>query len=222
MKTGLLTALLMSLSGGLLLADKDTDERLANAAKAFNEIMASDKGIPGQVLSQADCVVIVPGMKKAGFIVGGSYGRGAASCRTKSKTGWDAPTMVELGGGSFGLQLGADSTDVVMLLMDQSAVDNLVKGKFTLGGDVSVAAGPVGGTAAVDADKAKVLTYQRSKGAFVGVAMDGSSLSPDEGANKAVYGKQMTAGEILTGKVAWPASAKPLDAALNKYSPKGT
>ncbi len=121
MKTVFLTVLMLSLSSSLLLADKETDERLANAAKAFDEIMsAPDKGIPGNVLNKAECVVIVPGMKKGGFIVGGSFGRGAISCRDKGKTGWGAPAMVELGGGSVGFQIGRRATDVVMLIMNRS------------------------------------------------------------------------------------------------------
>ena len=145
MRTAILTGLLLSLSSSFVLADKETDERLANAAKAFEEIMsAPDKGIPGDVLNKAACVVIVPGMKKGGFIVGGSFGRGAISCRGQSKSGWGAPAMVELGGGSVGFQIGAEATDVVMLIMNREGIDSLLKSKFTLGGDASVAAGPVG------------------------------------------------------------------------------
>jgi lipid-binding SYLF domain-containing protein len=225
MKTVCLTGLLLALSSGLLLADKATDERLSNAAKAFDEIMsAPDKGIPGSVLNKAECIVVVPGMKKGGFIVGGSFGRGAISCRDKGKTGWTAPSMVELGGGSVGLQIGADATDVVMLIMDRSGVDSLLKSKFTLGGDASVAAGPVGRATTAETDaamKAKILSYSRSRGAFAGVSLTGTSVSQDEGANKAVYGKQLQPTEILGGGVPTPAGAKPLTDVLTKYSPKG-
>src|SRR5690349_19938293 len=125
MKTLLVTTLLVTLSGGLLLADKATDERLANAAKAFDEIMAApDKGIPGGVLDKAACVIVVPGMKKGGFIVGGSFGRGAISCRGAGKKGWGAPAMVELGGGSVGFQIGAEATDVVMLVMNRTGIES--------------------------------------------------------------------------------------------------
>jgi lipid-binding SYLF domain-containing protein len=225
MKTVFLTGLLLALSSGLLLADKATDERLANAAKAFDEIMsAPDKGIPGSVLDKAECVVVVPGMKKGGFIVGGSFGRGAVSCRNKAKGGWGAPAMVELGGGSVGFQIGADATDVVMLIMDRSGMDSLLKSKFTLGGDASVAAGPVGRASAAETDaamKAKILSYSRSRGAFAGVSLQGTTLNQDEDANKAVYGKQLQSTEILGGGVVTPPSAKPLTDILTKYSPKG-
>lgn len=225
MKNGFLTALLLSLASGPLLADKETDERLANAAKAFEEIMsAPDKGIPGGVLNKAECVVVVPGMKKAGFIVGGSFGRGAISCRDKGRTGWGAPAMVELGGGSVGLQIGAEATDVVMLVMNRTGIDSLLKSKFTLGGEASVAGGPVGRESTAETDaamKAKILSYSRSRGAFAGVSVKGMTLHQDEDANKAVYGKPMDSVQILGGGVSMPAGGKPLAQVLTKYSPKG-
>jgi lipid-binding SYLF domain-containing protein len=225
MKTMFVTAVLLSLSGGLLLADKETDERLQNAATAFQEIMsAPDKGIPGEVLNKAECVVIVPGMKKAGFIVGGSFGRGSISCRGKDKASWGAPAMVELGGGSVGFQIGASATDVVMLVMNRSGIESLLKSKFTLGGDASVAGGPVGRSSTAETDaamKAKILSYSRSRGAFAVFSLTGMTLNQDEDANKAVYGKQLDSEQILGGSVAMPAGAKPLTQVLVKYSPKG-
>ena len=225
MKKAFLIASLLSLASGPLLADKETDERLANAAKAFEEIMsAPDKGIPGGVLNKAECVVVVPGMKKAGFIVGGSFGRGAISCRDKGKTGWGAPAMVELGGGSVGLQIGAEATDVVMLVMNRAGIDSLLKSKFTLGGEASVAGGPVGRESTAETDaamKAKILSYSRSRGAFAGVSVKGMTLNQDEDANKAVYGKPLDSVQILGGGIAMPAGAKPLAQILTKYSPKG-
>lgn len=225
MKTMFLTALMLTLSSGLLLADKETDERLLSAATAFQEIMsAPDKGIPGGVLDKAECVVVVPGMKKAGFIVGGSFGRGAISCRGKDKASWGAPAMVELGGGSVGFQIGASATDVVMLVMNRSGIESLLKSKFTLGGDASVAGGPVGRSSTAETDaamKAKILSYSRSRGVFAGVSLTGMTLNQDEGANKAVYGKQLDSAEILNGNVTMPAGAKPLTQMLTKYSPKG-
>jgi lipid-binding SYLF domain-containing protein len=225
MKTTLMTMLLLSLSSGLLLADKETDERLKNAATAFDEIMsAPDKGIPGGVLNKAECVVVVPGMKKAGFIVGGSFGRGAITCRGKDKASWSAPAMVELGGGSVGFQIGASATDVVMLVMNRSGIESLLKSKFTLGGDASVAGGPVGRSSTAETDaamKAKILSYSRSRGAFAGVSLTGMTLNQDEDANKAVYGKELDSEQILNGAVAMPAGAKPLTQTLTKYSPKG-
>jgi SH3 domain-containing YSC84-like protein 1 len=225
MKKAFLIAVLLSVPGGLLFADKETDERLSNAAKAFDEIMsAPDKGIPGNVLNKAACVVVVPGVKKGGFIVGGSFGRGAVSCRGKDQTGWGAPAMVELGGGSVGFQIGAEATDVVMLIMDASGMESLLKSKFTLGGEASVAGGPVGRETTAETDaamKAKILSYSRSRGAFAGVSLKGVTMNQDEGANKAVYGKQVGSDEILRGGVTMPAGAKPLIQVLTKYSPKG-
>ena len=227
MRTMYVTALLLllSLSSSRLLADKETDERLANAARAFSEIMsAADKGIPGGVLDKAACVVVVPGMKRGGFIVGGSFGRGAVTCRGTGNTGWGAPAMVELGGGSIGLQIGAAETDVVMLIMDCSGMDSLLKSKVTLGGDASVAAGPVGRESAAETDaamKAKILSYSRSRGVFAGVSLKGTTMNEDEDANSAVYGKPLHSDEILAGGVAIPAGAKPLTEVLTKYSPKG-
>ena len=230
MNTLSLTVLSTSLLLGITLAaqDKDTskfDQRLAESAKAFSEIMsAEDKAIPGSVLDKAECVVIIPGMVKAGFIVGGQGGRGAVSCRGAQKSGWGAPAMVEMGGGSVGLQLGASATDVVMLVMDRAGMDSLLKSKFTLGGDASVAAGPVGRASTAETDaamKAKILSYSRSRGVFAGVSLKGSTLSQDNDANKALYGKAIDATQILSGSTAAPAGAAPMIQALTKYSPAG-
>ena len=224
MKTAIVTTLLLTLSGGLLLADKATDERLGNAAKAFQEIMsAPDKGIPGNVLDKAACVIVVPGMKKGGFIVGGSFGRGAISCRGAGNKGWGAPAMVELGGGSVGFQIGAEATDVVMLVMNRDGIESLLKSKFTLGGEASVAGGPVGRSSSAETDaamKSKILSYSRSRGAFAGVSLNGSTLKQDNDANKALYGKPMDATAIMAGTPS-PAAAAPMLQALNKYSPAG-
>jgi SH3 domain-containing YSC84-like protein 1 len=194
-------------------------------AKAFDEIMsAPDKGIPGSVLDKADCIVIIPGMKKGGFIVGGRFGKGAVSCRDKSQTGWGAPAMLEMGGGSVGLQIGASAVDVVMLVMERGGMDSLLKDKFTVGGDASVAAGPVGRESAAETDavmKAKILSYSRSRGVFGGLELKGTTLNQDGNANKALYGKEIDAPDILAGKVKTPTTAKPLIDVLNKYSPKG-
>jgi lipid-binding SYLF domain-containing protein len=210
--------------GGVSGAEKER-ERLAEAAQSFDEIMAApDKGIPGSVLDKAECVVIIPGMKKGAFVVGGQYGKGAVSCRDKTKSHWVAPAMVELGGGSVGFQLGASATDVVMLVMERSGMDSLLKSKFTLGGDASVAGGPVGRTSTAETDaamQAKILSYSRSQGVFAGVSLKGMSLSQDGNANKALYGKEIDAKDILTGQVRAPADAKPVVDVLTKHSPKG-
>jgi lipid-binding SYLF domain-containing protein len=203
----------------------EVSERLKAAATVMDEIMAApDKGIPGDVLDKADCVAIIPGMKKAGFIVGGRYGRGAVSCRNKAQTAWEAPVMLALEGGSVGLQIGASSTDVVLLFMERSGLDSLMKDKVTLGGDASVAGGPVGRSATAQTDammKAKILSYSRSQGVFAGLELEGSTLRPDKDDNKALYGKPIEAKDILTGNPAIPSAAQPLIKALTKYSPKG-
>jgi SH3 domain-containing YSC84-like protein 1 len=223
-KMGVAAALFVLLVGSAFALTKE-EERLANAGKAFEEIMsAPDKGIPGSVLDKADCIVIIPGMKKGGFIVGARYGKGMVSCRNKAKNTWGAPAMLEMGGGSFGLQIGASAIDVVMLVMERGGMDSLLKDKFTLGGDASVAAGPVGraGTAETDAlMKAKILSYSRSRGVFAGLELKGTTLNQDNNANKAIYGKEIDAKEILAGQVKSPAAARPLIKVLTKYSPKG-
>jgi len=224
-KIGLFLTLLVALSVGPAFGKSKEGERLAEAAKAFGEIMAApDKGIPGDLLSKADCVVIIPGMKKGGFIVGGRYGKGLVSCRNKAKTDWGAPAMLEMGGGSVGLQIGASAIDVVMLVMERGGMDSLLKDKFTLGGDASVAGGPVGRATTAETDaamKAKILSYSRSRGVFAGLELKGATLNQDGNANKALYGREIDAPDILAGKVATPAAAKPIVDVLMKYSPKG-
>jgi SH3 domain-containing YSC84-like protein 1 len=224
MKKLLLVVLAMGLWATAAFADEVSD-RLKASATVMTEIMsAPDKGIPGDVLDKADCVAIIPGMKKGGFIVGGRYGRGMVSCRNKAQTAWEAPIMLGLEGGSFGLQIGASSTDVVLLVMEKSGIESLMKDKVTLGGDASVAGGPVGRTATAQTDammKAKILSYSRSQGVFAGLELSGSTLRPDKDANKTLYGKPIEAKEILEGHPAIPAAAQPLIQALTKYSPKG-
>jgi lipid-binding SYLF domain-containing protein len=223
--TALVTVLALVTPALAQVKENDATKRLGEAGKAFTEIMsADDKAIPGSILDKAECVAIIPGMKKGGFIVGGSFGRGAVSCRSADKKSWGPPAMLEMGGGSVGLQLGASATDVVMLIMNREGMDNLLKDKFTLGGDASVAAGPVGRTATAETDalmKAKILSYSRSSGVFGGVALKGSTLKQDNDANKELYGKPMEAAQILSGKVAAPANAGAMNQALAKYSPVG-
>lgn len=224
MRTIRLATLLVVLGVASGFGASKEEERLAHAAKAFDEIMSGKDNIPQNVLDKADCIVIIPGMKKGGFIVGGRFGKGAVSCRNNAKTAWGAPAMLEMGGGSVGLQIGASAVDVVMLVMNREGVDKLLKDKFTLGGDASVAAGPVGraGTAETDAlMSAKILSYSRSKGAFAGLELKGATLNQDNDANKALYGKAMDAHEILTEQTKVPAPAKPVIDSLTKHSPKG-
>ena len=230
MKTPFLAAFLAAVAAGALQAadEKDTakvEKRLADAGTAFTEIMAAqDKNIPGSILDKADCVVVIPGMVKGGFIVGGQVGKGAVSCRSADKSMWGAPAMIEMGGGSVGFQIGASETDVVMLVMNRKGMNSLLKDKFTLGGDASVAAGPVGRATTAETDAAlhaEILSYSRSRGAFAGIALKGSTLKQDNEANEALYGKRMEASAILSGTTAVPPSAAPLLNALKMYSPIG-
>ncbi|HUI55269.1 MAG TPA: lipid-binding SYLF domain-containing protein [Bryobacteraceae bacterium] len=197
-------------------------ERLDSSATVFSEIMSTpDKGIPQDLLSKAQCVVIVPGMKKAAFVVGGQWGRGFAECRKSGGTGWGAPGAIRVEGGSFGLQIGGSSTDVVMLVMNQSGMDKLLGDKFTLGADATVAAGPVGRSANADTDvkmTAEILAWSRSKGLFAGISLSGATLRNDLDVNGELYGEKLNNKQVLTGDRQPPAAARKLIAALDKYS----
>jgi SH3 domain-containing YSC84-like protein 1 len=216
-------ALALSLLSPAVFLYADTaEERLSDAAKVFTEIMSTpDKGIPQDLLEKAHCVVIVPGMKQAGFVVGGKFGRGYAVCR-KDGGGWGAPAAMRVEGGSFGFQIGASSTDVVMLVMNERGMRHLLQDKFTLGAEASVAAGPVGrqSTAMTDAQlSAEILSWSRSKGLFAGIALTGATLRPDQDATNELYGRKLETKEVLTGNAVTPtAGARPLLQALNKYS----
>lgn len=203
-------------------ADNDTANRLNAAADVVSEIMAApDKGIPKDLLDKSACVVVVPSVKKAAFIFGAKYGRGFIVCRSKSGHGWSAPGGVRIEGGSFGLQIGGSATDVVMLLMNQSAIDKLLSSKFTIGADASAAAGPVGRTASAQTDAqlhAELLTYSRAQGLFAGVSLDGATLRPDNDANKAMYGRKMSNRDAVLGTIKAPSTAARLLAELNKHS----
>src|SRR2546427_1258346 len=173
--------------------DDDTTKRLNAAADVLSEILgAPDKGIPQDLLDKAACAVIVPNVKKGAFIVGAKYGRGFIVCRRANK-GWSAPAGVKVEGGSVGFQIGGSETDVVMLLMNQGAIDKLLSSKFTIGADASATAGPVGRTASAATDAqmhAQLLTYSRARGLFAGVSLDGATLRPDDDANKDLYGRK--------------------------------
>ena len=216
-------AVSLSLTSMSLLAAK-VQERLKDATDVFNEIMATpDKGIPQDLLDKAHCVVIVPGLKTAALGIGGKYGRGFVSCREAGK--WGAPAAVRVEGGSFGFQIGGSSTDVVMLVMNERGMNHLLDSKFTLGAGASVAAGPVGRSAAANTDaymSAEILSWSRSKGAFAGIALEGATLRQDLDENAELYGKKLTNKEILTAHTAPPAAAHELLAALDKYSPHET
>src|SRR6202167_2020296 len=202
-------------------SDRQNDsDRMQKAAQVFREIMDTpDKGIPHDLLDTAKCIAIIPGDKKFAFIFGGNYGRGVASCRTAH--GWSAPMFIALDGGSVGYQIGGSSTDLVMLFMNDRALHSLLSDKFKLGADASVAAGPVGRSAAAGTDlklNAEILSYSRSKGVFAGVSLDGAVMQADKSGDKAMYGENVDRHEILSGKIAVPGSARPLIHELHAYS----
>jgi len=206
----------------LLAKDNEPAKRLTESAAVFSEIMATpDKGIPEDLLANAHCIVIVPGLKSAAFLVGGKYGKGYASCRNAAGPGWSAPATVRIEGGSVGFQLGGSTTDLIMLVMNKRGVDKLLSSKFTLGGEASVAGGPVGRTATAQTDaqmKAEILSWSRSQGIFAGVALTGATLREDLDDNATLYGKRLENRQILTTGVRAPKAAAKLLNLLNGYS----
>jgi SH3 domain-containing YSC84-like protein 1 len=200
----------------------DTAKRLDQAAVVFSEVMATpDKSIPQQLLDKASCVVVVPGMMKGAFIVGAKYGKGFLSCRKKGGTGWTGPGSVRIEGGSFGLQIGGSETDVIMLVMNERGAQRLLSSKFTLGGDASVAAGPVGRTVTAQTDAymtAEILSWSRSRGVFAGIALNGATLRQDLDDNREIYGRTLENKEIVNQEVPPPKTAEKLLSLFNKYS----
>jgi len=197
-------------------------ERLQSATEVVNQAMqTSDKGIPQKLLASAECIVVVPDSIKGGFIFGAKYGRGFFSCRHPDNLGWSAPGGIKIEGGSFGLQIGGAATDIVMLVMNRRGANRLLSSQFTLGGEASVAAGPIGRDtqAATDATmQAEILTYSRQRGAFGGLSVQGGTLREDAAANQELYGRKISNKEIVQGATPVPADAQSLVAALNKYS----
>jgi lipid-binding SYLF domain-containing protein len=210
----------------LLAADNEPVKRLDEAAAVFSEVMgAPDKGIPQDLLQKAHCIVIVPSLKTAGFVLGGKYGKGYLSCRNAGGTGWSAPGTVRIEGGSIGFQIGGSSTDLIMLVMSERGADKLLASKFTLGAEGSVAAGPVGRTTTAQTDAqmhADILSWSRSQGLFAGVSLEGATLRQDLDDNKVLYGKPLENRAIVTTGVRTPTAAAKLIALLNRYSIKET
>lgn len=200
------------------------DERLDDSAALFSEIMATpDKSIPQDLLDKSHCVVLVPGLKKGAFIVGGKYGKGFAVCRNTNGQGWGPPAAIRIEGGSVGFQIGASSSDVVLLVMNERGMKHLSSSKFTIGADATAAIGPVGRNATAQTDalmSAEILSWSRSRGAFAGISLDGATLRNDLDDNQAMYGKRWTSKEILGSGAKPPAAAARLISSLNKYSPR--
>ncbi len=222
MKKGLFLAAAMSCSSLALFANTPA-ERLDESARILHEIMATpDKGIPQDLMNKAHCVVIVPSLKKGAFVVGGEYGKGFVTCRRgEGMGGWSAPAAIRVEGGSFGFQIGGSATDVVMLIMNEHGMHMLEKDKFTLGGDASIAAGPVGRTTTAQTDpsmNAEILSWSRTKGLFAGISLSGATLRPDHDANKELYGSDLGNREILMAGTQPPPAARPLLGELDRYS----
>jgi lipid-binding SYLF domain-containing protein len=204
--------------------DEDTDTKAAGrvqaAATVLDEIQAApDNRIPEEVLSSAECVAVVPSLLNGGFVFGGRYGKGIASCRTP--TGWSAPAFFVVGGGSFGLQIGGQATDVVMLIMNKNGMEHLLSSQFKLGGDASAAAGPVGRHAAADTDwkmRAQVLTYSRSRGLFAGLELNGAVIKQDKDSTREFYGRMVPFRTSLKGEIEAPKSAYPFLSTLAKWA----
>jgi lipid-binding SYLF domain-containing protein len=228
-------ALLLALTAAVLLftslgwaaddKDKDKDQsdiqkRIQNAADVLNEIMAvKDKAIPDEIMESAECVAVVPSMLKIAIGIGGNHGKGVATCRTA--TGWSAPAPFTIAGGSWGLQIGAQGVDLIMLIMNQKGMDAMLSSKFSVGADASAAAGPVGRQTAAGTDwkmKAEVLTYSRARGVFAGIDLNGSRIAQDQDETRLLFGKMVTFADILGGKVAPPEGSEPFLSAVRKYA----
>lgn len=224
-RTAATATLAATISVPAVAADKETD-RLQNSATVLKEILGMPDSIPKDLLDRAECVIVVPSVKKVAIGVGGSYGRGVMTCRGGQAFDgpWGAPAMVSLEGGSIGLQLGGQATDYVLLVMNDRGADSILSSKVKLGGDASAAAGPKGRTAGAATDiamRAEILTYSRARGLFAGVSLEGSTLRPDADADAVVYGQKMDAKAIVRGAaVPIPTPAQPMVDLLNQKSPK--
>lgn len=203
-------------------AQKDASQRLQAATEVLNAMMnASDKGIPQDLLNKATCVVVVPNLKKGGFIVGAEYGKGFFTCRKQSGVGWSAPGSIRISGGKFGLLIGGAETDVVMLVMNQTGMEHLLSDKFQMGGEASAAAGPVGRDASAMTDAmmhAEILTYSRSRGIFGGLDLSGAAVTEDKDSNRQLYGRDISNKELVNGTIRVPAEARPFIHTLDRVS----
>src|SRR5580658_2037354 len=220
MKTKIVTFLI---AAAVIASAETYEQRLSDSTTVLHEMsQASDQGIPQDLLRKARCVIVVPGLKKVAFIGGAKYGRGYASCMTRK--GWSPPAAVRIEGGSFGLQLGGSSTDVIMLVLNEGGMQKLLSDKFTLRGEAAAAAGPVGRNTSANTDvlmTAEICSWSRSRGVFAGISLEGATLRQDEDENAALYGKPLTNKEILTGMVRRHATAGTFLAQLQHFSGKG-
>jgi len=203
-------------------AKTDAEKKITEAATVFQEINSvPEKGIPQDILEKAHCIGIVPGLKRAGFIVGGKYGKGVLVCRNNSANGWSAPAIIRVEGGSVGFQIGAGETDLVFAVMNERGADKLLDSKFTVGGDAAAMAGPVGRTAEAQTDAlmhAQILSWSRARGAFAGIALTGSTLHGDNDENEALYGNGVRTRQIITGNVKAPQQTSALYSVLRQYT----
>jgi len=204
-------------------SEHSVDKRIRESATVLSEIMnAGDRGIPDDLLHKAQCVGIIPNLKRAGFIVGAKYGKGVLTCRTRDGAGWSGPSTVRIEGGSIGLQIGLGETDVIFAVMNRGGEEKLMADKFTVGGDASAMAGPVGRSTTAQTDammNAEILSWSRSRGVFAGVSLEGATLRPDHADNAKIYGRSVTQREILEGRVPAPGAATPLFSELNRWAP---
>jgi lipid-binding SYLF domain-containing protein len=213
-----------AMSTAAMAADREikVSDRLDASADTLNDMMmASDHGIPHDLLGKAKCVVVIPGMKKVGFIFGAKYGSGFAVCRRPGNVGWSAPAAMRVEGGSVGFQISASETDIVLLVMNDGGMRHLLSDMFTIGGEATAAAGPIGRDAAAQTDammNAEMLSYSRARGLFAGISLEGATLRPDEDANRELYGHPATNREVLTGDFKTPAVAVKFEHALNRDS----
>lgn len=222
---------ILALAGALgtaaLAADREVKvaDRLDASADTLTDMMkASDHGIPHDLLNKSKCVVVIPGMKKVGFIFGGKYGSGFAICRRPGNVGWSAPAAMRVEGGSVGFQIGASETDIVLLVMNDHGMKHLLSDKFTIGGEATAAAGPLGRDAAAETDammNAEMLSYSRARGLFAGISLEGATLRPDQDSDLELYHRAVTNREILTGRFKTPAAAVNFERALNRDSARG-
>jgi lipid-binding SYLF domain-containing protein len=226
MRTSLIAALIAAALTLPLSARNDAPERLDAAADLLSDMMkASDRGVPQDLLNKARCVILVPGLKKAAFVLGAKYGRGFAVCRHEDGTGWTAPASIRIEGGSVGFQIGGSEQDVLLLVMNNTGMKHLIQNKFTLGAEGTVAAGPLGRDVSAQTDavlRAEMLSYSRSRGLFAGISLQGATLRPDEEANRELYGADTPNKEILTGSIKTPVAADKMELLLNRNSHRQT